>query len=306
MTVLVIAERGADDVTAELAAAARALGGKVVAATFGSPDGILPLFDEVHAFSGSDEPDGDLEARAVAPLVRRLSPDATLLAHTNLGLDLAPVLAGMLDVPFLADCLALEAADGGLRAVRTVYGGKLHARVGTDAGAVVTVRPGAFPAAEPGAGGTLHSEALPDGVAQRRRLVETVTPEAGAVDISQSELLVAVGRGIEDPENLEMVEALAEALGADLACTRPVVDKGWMGKDRQVGTSGVTVKPKVYLAVGVSGSFQHLGGIRGDPYLVAINKDPAAPIFGVADVGIVGDLFELVPLLESRLREQDG
>ena len=117
---------------------------------------------------------------------------------------------------------------------------------------------------------------------------------------------MAVGRGIGEEENLDMVRSLAEALGAELACTRPIVDKGWLPKTHQVGTSGVTVNPAVYLTVGVSGSFQHMGGVKGSPYIVAINSDPAAPIFATADVGVVGDLFDIVPLLADRIREAKG
>jgi electron transfer flavoprotein alpha subunit len=155
-------------------------------------------------------------------------------------------------------------------------------------------------------GGAVKNEALPADFAPRRRAVRTVEPEAGDVDITQAELLVAVGRGIDEEENLELVQSLADAMGAVVCASRPVVDKGWLPKSRQVGTSGLTVRPKLYLAVGISGSFQHMGGIKGAPYLVAINKDRAAPIFGVADVGIVGDLFEVVPALEEAIKNAKG
>ncbi|MBI4882357.1 MAG: electron transfer flavoprotein subunit alpha/FixB family protein [Planctomycetes bacterium] len=173
---------------------------------------------------------------------------------------------------------------------------------------MATLRPGAFPAAPApqGAGAAIHAEAVPAALTPRRRCLGTVAPEPGAVDITQSAVLVAVGRGIEEEENLGIIHSLAEALRADVACSRPVVDKKWLPRSRQVGTSGVTVKPKVYLAIGISGSFQHMGGVKGGPFIAAINKDPAAPIFSVADVGIVGDLFELVPLLEEKVRELKG
>ncbi|MGB5303501.1 MAG: electron transfer flavoprotein subunit alpha/FixB family protein [Gemmatimonadota bacterium] len=152
----------------------------------------------------------------------------------------------------------------------------------------------------------MHSETIPEGVLPRRQYVETIAPDPGAVDISQAEVLVAIGRGIEDEENLEDLRSLADAMGAEVACTRPVVDRKWLEKTRQVGTSGVTVKPRVYLALGISGSFQHLGGVKGDPFIAAINTDPSAPIFGVADVGIVGDILDLIPLLEEKIRERRG
>jgi electron transfer flavoprotein alpha subunit len=173
---------------------------------------------------------------------------------------------------------------------------------------MATVRPGSTAVPETAAevAGAVQAEVLPAGLTPRRCHREIVAPEPGAVDISQSERLVGVGRGIEEEDNLEIVEALAEALGAELAATRPVVDKQWLDRSRQVGTSGTTVKPKLYLAVGVSGSFQHMGGIKGGPFIAAINKDRAAPIFDVADVGIVGDLLDLVPVLEQKIRERKG
>ena len=249
----------------------------------------------------------------LAPLIEREKPFATLIPHTNTGMELAPMLAVRVDAPLIADATSIE-ADGegqGISAVRTVFSGKVQARMSAkpaDNGAIVSVRPGAFTAPEtpPEAGGAVHTESIPEGVSPRRQYVETVTPDPSAVDISQAEVLVAVGRGIEDEENLELIHALAKAMGAEVACTRPVVDKKWLEKSRQVGTSGVTVKPRVYLALGISGSFQHLGGVKGDPFIAAINTDPAAPIFGVADVGIVGDILELIPLLEEKIRERRG
>lgn len=256
--------------------------------------------------------DGDLAARAAAALLAAAPAGAVLLAHTNLGLELGPGLAALLDVPMLPDCLALEIReDGRVQALRSVCGGKLEARVSAapgQRGFVASLRPGVWRVPEnlPAGRGEVEELGLPQGVAPRRRFLREVAPEAEAVDITQAEVLVSVGRGIEDEENLELVRSLAEALGAELACTRPVVDRGWLEKSRQVGTSGRTVRPRVYLALGISGSFQHLGGIQGRPFLAAINKDPKAPIFAVADVGIVGDVLELVPLLTEEVRRRRG
>ena len=308
-----------DDATWELLGAARRVGGegaRVELALIGA--GVTPLAEAAAAFDAvrvfDDErlalPDGGLWDALLVALVKRESYGLVLLAHTNPVLDLAPGLAVRLGAPLLADCLSLEAAtDGGYSALRAVYGGKVHARVKSVPAAVTvaTLRGGAFAAGSAtGGGGEVVSESLPPDLAIRRRTVRTVEPEAGAVDISQADILVGVGRGIEEEENLELVQSLAEALGAEIACSRPVVDKGWLPKSRQVGTSGVTVKPRVYVAVGISGSFQHVGGIKGSPFLVAINKDAKAPIFGVADVGIVGDLFDVVPALEEKIREMKG
>ena len=320
--VLCIVERlgsGLDDTAWELLGAARALageGGSVGAALLG--EGVADLanelargYDDVWVFDDGRlaDWDGEAYARAVAPLAARERPALILAAHTNLGIDLAPGLSVRVGVPLLPDCLALEAADGGgYVAVRAIYGGKVHARFAltpSAQGAMATLRAGAFAAQAPGAeaAGAVHAETVPADVGQGRRPVRTVAPEASEVDITQAAILVGVGRGIEEEENLELVQSLAEALGGEVACSRPVVDKGWLPKSRQVGTSGLTVKPKVYLAVGISGSFQHVGGIKGSPFLVAINKDARAPIFGVADVGVVDDLFEIVPALEAKIRE---
>jgi electron transfer flavoprotein alpha subunit len=321
--ILVIAERvkgQIDDSAWELLTAARALageGGKVAAALLGEGVGELAAelakgFDEVFVFDDArlSVPDGEADGLALRGLIERERFEATLAPHTNCLIDTVPALAARLGVPLLADCIQLEWRDGRLAGVRTVYGGKVHARVcavACDRGYMATVRGGAFAAAEPtGGGAEVKAESLPADFAPRRRALRTLEPEAGAVDISAAEKLVGVGRGIEEQENLELVEQLAEALGAEVCASRPVVDKGWLPKSRQVGTSGVSVKPRVYVAVGISGSFQHMGGIKGAPYLVAINKDPSAPIFGIADVGIVGDLFEVVPALEEAIRKARG
>jgi electron transfer flavoprotein alpha subunit len=139
-----------------------------------------------------------------------------------------------------------------------------------------------------------------------RRFLEVVEAEVGDVDITKSDILVSVGRGIDDEDNMEIIFDLAQTIGGDVSCSRPIVDAKWLEKSRQVGTSGQTVKPKVYLALGISGSFQHLGGIKGAPFVVAINKNPKAPIFQFADVGIVDDILDFVPELTDRINEMKG
>jgi len=264
-----LAGKDLDDSALELASEARRLssGGTVAAAVTGSglgdlPAKLTPWFDTVHVFDhpGLDEPDGEASAELLGTLIERDRPWATLIPHTNNGMDLAPVLAVKTDCPLIADCLSLSATADGLSAVRTVYGGKVHARVSaraSDKGLMATVRPGSCTAdAEaPGVDGTIAAEPVPENLVPHRRYIETITPEVGSVDITQADLLVAVGRGIEEEENLEIIQSLAEALGAEVACSRPVVDKNWLPKNHQVGTSGVTVKPRVYIAAGISGSF---------------------------------------------------
>ncbi len=309
-----------DDATWELLSAARALaddGGHVDAILIGSDvaqfaDVLAGGFDTVRVVEDArlDTPDGEARRALLVPLIQREGYDLVLLAHTNTTIDLAPGLSARLEAPLLADCLDITGAeDGGYRATRAVYGGKVNARVKSVSSpiTVATLRGGTFPGeAATGVGGAVVAEAAPADLDARRRTLRTVEPDAGEVDISQADVLVGVGRGIEEEDNLELVQSLAEALGAEVACSRPVVDKGWLPKSRQVGTSGVTVKPRLYVAVGISGSFQHVGGIKGSPFLVAINKDAKAPIFGVADVGIVGDLFDVVPALEEKIREMKG
>jgi electron transfer flavoprotein alpha subunit len=304
-----------DDSAFELAHAARANGGDKVAAALlgkdvsGHAETLAQAFDSVHVFDDAQLEvfDGEVAAALLVPFIESINPTLVLLAHTNNGMDLAPGLSVKLGRPLLTDLIAIESVEAGITALRTMYGGKAHARVKAkprDDGYVLTLRPGSFLAAEaPGVGGSVESEKVPAKVAVGRRFVETITPDAGDVDITQADILVAVGRGIEEEENLEIIDSLAESLGASVACSRPVVDKHWLPKSRQVGTSGLSVKPKIYIAVGISGSFQHMGGVKGGAYIVAINKDPAAPIFSVADVGIVGDLFDIVPLLEEKIDE---
>ncbi len=315
--VLVPLSRGAvDDAAWELASAARAAAGadaSVVAVLLGQgvagpAEAAARRFDEVLVLDDPRfaAPDGEAHGAVLAALAAREKPAAVVLLADNHAMDLAPALSVRLGAPLLTDALEIAAGPDGVSAVRAVYGGKVRARyvaAPSPAGVVITVRPGAFPAApERGAAGPVRSEAPPAGLPAKRRFVRTVPRDPGEVDITQAERLVAVGRGLGDPENLAAVQELAGALGAEVACSRPVVDKRWLPKSRQVGTSGASVKPKVYLALGISGSFQHLGGLKGRPFLAAVNKDPRAPIFGVADVGVVADLVEFVPLLTARLR----
>jgi electron transfer flavoprotein alpha subunit len=242
-------------------------------------------------------------------LLNILPADAILLVpHDSFGMDLGPGLSVKLDSAFLADVVAIEKVEGDtLTAVRQEYGGQVSTHVSLDlsAGAVINVRPGAFIADETAnAGGSLTDKSAEAGdLGVARKFLEVVAAEVGDVDITKSEVLVSVGRGIEDEDNIEIVQDLAEAMGADLSCSRPIVDAKWLEKSRQVGTSGQTVKPKVYLALGISGSFQHLGGIKGNPFIVAVNKNAKAPIFQVADVGVVADILDFVPELTEAIQE---
>lgn len=317
-----IAHKGgvADDSAAELAAAARQIdpGARATALVTGWGNeldrvcnGVAANYGEVWKLAHENfvHPNAELIRQA---LIKVLPAGSIVLAsHDHFGIDLAPGLSIRLNAAFVSDVLEIEVEDKEhLRVVRQEFGGQIstHVRVDISSGAVLSIRPGAFQ----GAGAASVQGAIIDkspeigALAARRRYLETAVAEAGDVDISTQPVLVSIGRGIQEKENIKLAEELAEAMGAVVSCSRPVVDAKWLPKSRQVGTSGRTVKPKVYLACGISGAFQHLAGIKGNPFLVAINKNPKAPIFQVADVGVVADLLEFLPALTNRIREMRG
>ena len=242
-------------------------------------------------------------------LVTVLPQDAVVFfGHDTFGMDIAPGLSIKMDSVFLPDVVDFEGLDGdSLKVIRQEYSGQVstHVSCNISAGAVINVRPGVFQPDESGsAGGQVVDKSSEAGdLTVGRRFLEIVAAEVGDVDITKEDVLVSVGRGIEDQDNIEIADELAEAIGAVVSCSRPIVDAKWLEKPRQVGTSGQTVKPKVYLALGISGSFQHMGGLKGNPFIVAVNKNPKAPIFQVADVGVVDDLLEFVPVLTEKIQE---
>ncbi|MGM0539577.1 MAG: electron transfer flavoprotein subunit alpha/FixB family protein [Thermodesulfobacteriota bacterium] len=242
-------------------------------------------------------------------LVNILPADGIVLAaHGTLSMDLMPGLSVKLDSSYVADVVDIEGLEGStLKTVRQEFGGQAHAHVHCDMGqgAVITVRPGVFPPDESAsASGQVVDKSADAGEVQaKRRYLEVLEAEMGEVDITKEDVLVSIGRGIGEEENIEEAKELAEAMGGVVSCSRPVVDAKWMEKSRQVGTSGQTVKPKVYLAMGISGSFQHMGGVKGNPFIVAVNNNPKAPIFQVADVGVVADMLEFMPELKEQVEE---
>jgi len=251
-------------------------------------------------------PNAELIRKALTKVLP--SNSIVLIAHEHFGIDLAPGLSIKLNSAFVSDVLDITGVEGtSLNAVRQEFGGQVSAHVRCDisSGTVVTVRPGAFKAQEGAAfsGIVIDKSADVGALTADRRYLETVVAEAGDVDITKHNILVSIGRGIQEKDNVAIAQELADALGAAVSCSRPVVDAKWMEKSRQVGSSGKTVKPKVYLACGISGACQHLAGIKGNPFLIAINKNPKAPIFQVADVGIVDDLLEFLPELTNKVRE---
>jgi electron transfer flavoprotein alpha subunit len=243
-------------------------------------------------------------------LVSVLPPAAILLVpHAHFGVDLSPGLSIRMNSAYVSDVVDIEGVEGAsLKLVRQEFGGQVSAHVRCDmsSGAVINIRPGAFKPLEsaPAGGRVIDKSSAVGALAAGRRYLETVAAQAGDVDIGKQQVLVSIGRGIQEQENVAIAQDLADALGGAVSCSRPVVDAKWMDKSRQVGSSGQTVKPKVYLACGISGSFQHLAGIKGNPLIVAINKNPKAPIFRVADVGIVADILEFLPEMTNKIREK--
>jgi electron transfer flavoprotein alpha subunit len=242
-------------------------------------------------------------------LVNVLPGDAVVLVpHDTFGMDIGPGLSIKMDSPFVADVMAFEGPDGDtLKIIRQEFSGQVSTHVTCDisAGAVLGIRSGVFQADESkaAAGQVVDKSGETGDLSAPRTFLEIVAAEVGDVDITKEDILVSVGRGIEDEDNIEIAEELAKAVGGVVSCSRPIVDAKWLEKPRQVGTSGQTVKPKVYMALGISGSFQHLGGLKGNPFIVAVNKNPKAPIFQVADVGVVEDLLEFVPVLTEKVQE---
>ena len=230
-----------------------------------------------------------------------------LVGHDHFGIDLAPGLSIKLNAAYVSDIVEIAGVErANLDVVRQEFGGQVstHVRCDASAGAVVTVRPGAFKAEASSLNGSIVAKSAEvTNLTSGRRYLETVAAETGDVDITKHSVLVSIGRGIQEKDNVAIAEELAEVLGAAVSCSRPVVDAKWMEKSRQGGSSGKTVKPKGYLACGISGAFQHLAGLKGSPFLIAINKNPKAPIFQFADVGIVDDILEFLPELTNRVRE---
>lgn len=309
--VLVLAEhRGGAlcDVTLEMLGLARALGDPTVL-LIGGTTGLSETLatSRAHVLHAPTEGPGEYDAEpwleATAHVVAARRPGLVLIGHTACGMETAPALAARLGAPIVTDCLGLSRSGETFVAVRHAHGGKVVERLTLRPApcVVATVRPGMRPAAPAGAAGSVEQVVVPGGGRARRCLVRVVEAALAGVDITAADFLVSVGRGIGKPENVATIEAFAEAVGATLSCSRPVADKGWLPKSRQVGTSGRTVRPKVYLALGISGAYQHVAGMRGAGTIVAVNKDPAAPIFDVAHAGIVGDLFEVLPVLQDKL-----
>jgi electron transfer flavoprotein alpha subunit len=246
---------------------------------------------------------------AVRAAIEAAGAELILFSHTPNGWDLAPRIAADLEAGFVSDCFSMDAEDGQIVYHRRVFNGKLDARVTISSEkAVATVQPGAGPVFEGTTEGSVSKlEVSLNADDLRARFVETKAAEAKGVDLSKAEIIISGGRGVGAPEKFpEVIQPLAEILGGAMGASRPVVDAGWLPHEYQVGSSGQVVQPKLYIACGISGAIQHLVGMKTSNYIIAINKDPDAPIFEVADLGVVADLFEIVPALTAALREAKG
>ncbi|MEM0095978.1 MAG: electron transfer flavoprotein subunit alpha/FixB family protein [Candidatus Bathyarchaeia archaeon] len=246
--------------------------------------------------------------KVLSHLITQRKPVLTIIGHTSYGVELAPRLAAALNVPLATDCIDFGFEGEAFTVTRQMYGGKVNAKavLRKSESYMVTVRQAAFQAQKPSVPINGQIEEIPSPLTEEitsKRFLEYVLPPPGGVDITAADVLVGIGRGIKDQSNIPMVEELAKSLGGVLACSRPIVDKGWLPSDRQVGTSGKTVKPKLYLALGISGAFQHVLGMKNSDLIIAVNKDPKAPIFSFSDYGVVEDLFKIVPVLKNKINE---
>jgi electron transfer flavoprotein alpha subunit len=325
MTILTVLERQAGAwhrLSWETLAAAqqigRGLGARVIAAVAGREVAALAsqaaaqkldrVYAVEHELLGTYTADGFTSA--LEALIRKLNPELVLFPHTYQVRDFAPKLATRFQAVLVSDVVGHRIEDGRLVLVRQLFQGKLNADVRFAAAGpwFASIQAGAYRAGQVEAGAAEVEAFAPDLDAGtiRTRPQPPFREAARAVDLSAAEIIVSVGRGIKEKDNLPLVEQLASALGAELAASRPICDNGWLPMERQVGSSGQTVAPKLYLAVGISGAIQHLVGMKASKTIVAINKDPDAPIFEVADYGIVADLFEVLPALTEEVRKAKG
>jgi electron transfer flavoprotein alpha subunit len=301
----------------ETVAAAQQVGGDVAIALLGASidnaaaelaaaesAGVIVVDDPA---LGSYTADGYVQG--VERLLAAEGPTHVFFPHTYQTRDFAPALAARIGRPLVTDVTAIKKDGDALVYVRPVFQGKLSADVTVSGPGphLATCQIGAFRADAARRGGSAapvrKASISIDGATIRQKPEEPFQEARQAVDLSQAERIVAAGRGIKAQENLEVVEELARALGAEIAASRPICDAGWLPMDRQIGSSGQTVAPKLYVALGISGAIQHLVGMKGARTIVAINKDADAPIFEIADYGIVGDLFEIVPAMIAELKK---
>ena len=250
----------------------------------------------------------DAYAAACRTIIEASNPVFVLFAHTYQTRDFAPLLAARIGKPLITDVTSINGTGADATFTRPMFQGKLAAQVTPQGGppALITVQIGAFRAdavRKGGSAATRNVDVHIDAASLRQKPEPPFREAKQAVDLGQAERIVAVGRGIKSQENIPLAEKLAKAMGAEVAASRPICDNGWLPMERQIGSSGQTVAPKLYVALGISGAIQHLVGMKGSRTIVAINKDAEAPIFEVADYGIVGDLFEIAPAIIAELEK---
>jgi len=240
----------------------------------------------------------------ISRLISRYKPLLTLIGHTSYGIDLASSLAVEQDLPIVSDCIDIDLKDQGIHATRQIYGGKVNSLVTIEhEHCIATVRPNVFKAGEKAelSGSIIDHSVSIEKTTLRKRFIKLVTSPTGNLDITQADKIVSIGRGVKKKEDIKIIEDMAESMGAILACSRAIVDKGWLPVERQVGSSGRTVNAKLYLAIGISGASQHLAGMSSCETIIAVNEDPYAPILSIAHYAIIDDLYNVVPLLKDKL-----
>jgi electron transfer flavoprotein alpha subunit len=305
----------------EALAAARQLadagGAKVAAVIAGSGVGALAAeaaqhgADTVYVADHADLANYSTEGYALAlqKAFEQAAPGLVVASATAMGRDLGPRVAARLNLAYMADVTELSFAGGKAAAVRPMFAGKALARISAADGAVAlaTLRPNVFRPGAPQAGRTATTVNLDlAGLTIRAKVTAVRAEAAGKIELTEADVVVAGGRGVKGPENFPLLQALADAFGGALGASRAVVDSGWIDHSHQVGQTGKTVSPGLYIACGISGAIQHLAGMSSSKIIVAVNKDPEAPIFKVADLGLVGDLLEIAPKLTAEVRRIRG
>lgn len=320
--VLVVAEHWAGEVetiTYQMLAKGRELadgfGGQLLALVMGyemsrvteklrdkGMDKILVVDDPTLRQAGAE-----LQAHVVSEIARRTESRLALIGYSLVGMELAPAVAARLGVPAITNCVNVELRDGALVVTRPLFDGTVHAQILLEetGPVVIAIQKGITPLTQPSGKAALVEPFEVDlqSVSFRSKLLEIIEEPVTGIDICKADIIVSVGRGIGDKEKIPIIQELADALGGVMACSRPVVDVGWLPRDRQVGASGKSVAPKIYIACGISGASQHLSGMSESGRIIAINKDANAPIFQVAHYGIVADLFDIVPALTGEVRK---
>ena len=263
---------------------------------------------ETYVVDSADVANYSVEAykKAILAAVSAADADLVLISNTPQGWDFALRIAAALDCGFVSDCTNIEASGSSITFTRRVFNGKLDAQLSVEGAAVASVQPGATePFAGSSDGGATKLDADISG--SKAKFIEVKMSESTGIDLTKADVVVSGGRGVGDPEKFaEVIQPLADALGGAMGASRPVVDAGWLPHAHQVGSSGQVVTPKLYVAAGISGAIQHLVGMKGSNFIVAINKDADAPIFEVADIGVVADLFEIVPALTAAAVKAKG